>query len=64
MKKHEIASLSEDELKKQLVELKQRFADIRFNKIVEPPQNPMIFKNLRRDIARMKTALHRYQTQK
>jgi large subunit ribosomal protein L29 len=59
MKKYEIAALSGEELKKQIRESEQRLSDIRFNKAIEPPQNPMIFRNLRRDIAKMKSALSR-----
>ncbi len=58
MKKHEIAALSAEEMKKQISELKQRIADIKFNIAFEPPQNPMIIRNMRKDIARMKTRLN------
>ncbi len=58
MKKYEIAALSPEEMKKQIREMKQRIADIKFNMAFEPPQNPMIIRNMRRDIARMKTALN------
>lgn len=58
MKKHEIAALSAEEMKKQIGEMKQRIADMKFNSAFEPLQNPMILRNMRRDIARMKTALN------
>jgi large subunit ribosomal protein L29 len=58
MKKHEIAALSAEEMKKQIGEMKQRIADTKFNLAFEPPQSPMILRNMRRDIARMKTALN------
>jgi large subunit ribosomal protein L29 len=58
MKKYEIAALSAEEMKKQIGELKQRIADIKFNTAFEPPQNPMIIRNMRKDIARMKTRLN------
>ncbi len=58
MKKYEIAALSAEEMKKQIGELKQRIADIKFNIAFEPPQNPMIIRNMRKDIARMKTLLN------
>ncbi len=58
MKKYEIAALSAEEMKKQIGELKQRIADIKFNIAFEPPQNPMIIRNMRKDIARMKTRLN------
>jgi large subunit ribosomal protein L29 len=58
MKKYEIAAMSAEEMKQQIRELKQRIADIKFNMAFEPPQNPMIIRNMRKDIARMKTALN------
>lgn len=64
MKKYEIAALSEEELKKQIRESQQRLADVNFNKVIEPPQNPMIFRNLRRNIAKMKTALRQIELQR
>ncbi|MGB8246672.1 MAG: 50S ribosomal protein L29, partial [Chlorobium sp.] len=39
--------------------LEDRLADINFFKVIELPQNPMVFRNSRRDIARMKTQLHK-----
>lgn len=56
--------MNEDELKTQIVELRRRLHDIRFNKVIEPPQNPMIFRNIKKDIARIKTALAGIQKQK
>jgi|YNPMSStandDraft_2_1061718.scaffolds.fasta_scaffold00284_22 large subunit ribosomal protein L29 len=58
MKKYEIAAMSAEEMKQKIRELKQRIADIKFNMAFEPPQNPMIIRNMRKDIARMKTALN------
>ncbi len=63
MKKYEIAAMNEDELKTQVVELRRRLHDLRFNKVIEPPQNPMIFRNIKKDIARIKTALANVQKQ-
>ncbi|MBF0585859.1 50S ribosomal protein L29 [Prosthecochloris sp. N3] len=57
MKQHEIAALSKDELIANIRELEDRLADMNFYKVIEPPQNPMVFRNSRRDIARMKTRL-------
>ncbi|NTV46661.1 MAG: 50S ribosomal protein L29, partial [Chlorobiales bacterium] len=54
----------EEELKKQIRESQQRLADVNFNKLIEPPQNPMIFRNLRRNIAKMKTALRQIELQR
>ena len=58
MKKYEIAALSKQELIDKLKELENRLADINFFKVIEQPQNPMVFRNSKRDIARMKHRLH------
>ena len=58
MKKYEIAALSKQELTEKLKELEERLADINFFRVIEQPQNPMVFRNSRRDIARMKNRLH------
>jgi large subunit ribosomal protein L29 len=57
MKKHEIAALGKQELLEKIEELQNRLADINFYKAIELPQNPMVFRNSRRDIARMMTRL-------
>ena len=58
MKKYEIAALSKQELTDKLKELEERLADINFFRVIEQPQNPMVFRNSKRDIARMKNRLH------
>ncbi|MEI7824820.1 MAG: 50S ribosomal protein L29 [Chlorobiaceae bacterium] len=58
MKKYEIAALGKQELIDKLKELENRLADINFFKVIEQPQNPMVFRNSKRDIARMKHRLH------
>jgi large subunit ribosomal protein L29 len=57
MKKHEIAALGKQELLVKIEELQNRLADINFYKAIELPQNPMVFRNSKRDIARMMTRL-------
>jgi large subunit ribosomal protein L29 len=59
MKKYEVAAMSRKELIDRISELEDRIADINFFKVIEQPQNPMVFRNSRRDIARMKTQLHK-----
>ncbi len=58
MKKYEIAALSKQELTDKLKELQERLADINFFRVIEQPSNPMVFRNSKRDIARMKNRLH------
>ena len=62
MKKYEIAALNKQELIDRLKELQNRLADINFFKVIEQPQNPMVFRNSKRDIARMKNRLHQLTT--
>jgi len=62
MKKYEIAALKKQELVDRLKELEQRLADINFIRVIEQPQNPMVFRNSRRDIGRMKNRLHQLET--
>ena len=61
MKKQEIAAKSKQELVDSIRELEDRLADLAFYKVIEPPQNPMVFRNSRRDIARMKTRLRQLE---
>ncbi len=63
MKKHEIAAMSRQELLDGIKELEDRLADLKFYKVIEPPQNPMVFRNSRRDIAKMKTRLRQLAMQ-
>ena len=63
MKKHEIAAMNKQELVAKIDELQNRLADINFYKAIELPQNPMVFRNSRRDIARMKTQLRQMELQ-
>lgn len=63
MKNYEIAAMSSKELVEKIDELENRLADINFHKAIEPPQNPMVFRNSKRDIARMKTRLRQMELQ-
>lgn len=63
MKKYEIAAMSRQELVDSIRELEDRLADLKFYKAIEPPQNPMVFRNSRRDIAKMKTRLCQLEMQ-
>jgi large subunit ribosomal protein L29 len=63
MKKHEIAAMGKQELIEKIDELQNRLADINFYKAIELPQNPMVFRNSRREIARMKTQLRKMELQ-
>jgi large subunit ribosomal protein L29 len=55
MKADEIRELSVDELRTRLDELTKERFNLRFRSATESIDNPMRFRTLRRDIARLKT---------
>ncbi|NMC65863.1 MAG: 50S ribosomal protein L29 [Acidobacteria bacterium] len=57
MKIREIRELPADELKQRVTDLKDQVARLRFQKAVGQLDNPMKIRNVRRDIARIKTVL-------
>jgi large subunit ribosomal protein L29 len=57
MKFAEIAGLSEKELKKKSVELRQQLFEARMKNALGQLANPMVIRQARRDIARLQTAL-------
>jgi large subunit ribosomal protein L29 len=62
MKANEIRELSADEAKTRLDELiKERF-NLRFRSATESIDNPMRFRSIRRDIARLQTILREKAT--
>ena len=57
MKIEELHELSVDDLKAKLAELGEEEFRLRFRSATEALENPMRFRGLRRDIARIKTVL-------
>ena len=57
MKPSELQQMSVDELRAKLTELTEERFRLRFRSATEAVENPMRFRGLRRDIARVKTAL-------
>lgn len=57
MKPSELQQLTVDELKTKLTELTEERFRLKFRSATESVENPMRFRSLRRDIARVKTAL-------
>jgi large subunit ribosomal protein L29 len=57
MKPDELKDMSQDELKAKLAELTEERFRLRFRSATESIENPMRFRAIRRDIARIKTAL-------
>ncbi len=57
MKPNEIREMSVDDLRARLEELRTERFNLRFRSATESIENPMRFRSLRRDIARMQTIL-------
>lgn len=53
----EVRELSNDELQAKLVELRAERFNLRFRSATEAIENPMRFRAIRRDIARLETVL-------
>ena len=63
MKMEELKDLSVTELEARLAEFKQEKFSLRFRSATEAIENPMKFRTLRRDIARINTILRSRRTQ-
>ena len=57
MKPDEIREMSAEDLKAKIEELTRERFNLRFRSATESIENPMRFRSLRRDIARMQTIL-------
>ncbi|MAU89057.1 MAG: 50S ribosomal protein L29 [Flavobacteriaceae bacterium] len=57
MKNAEIDKLSIEDIETKIVELVKKLKDLKMNHKVSPIENPIQIKFLRRDIARLKTAI-------
>jgi large subunit ribosomal protein L29 len=57
MKPNELREMSDDDLRSKLEELVAERFNLRFRSATESIENPMRFRALRRDIARIKTVL-------
>jgi large subunit ribosomal protein L29 len=57
MKPNELREMSDDDLRSKLEELVAERFNLRFRSATESIENPMRFRSLRRDIARIKTVL-------
>ncbi len=61
MKMHKIKELTLDELKLQLEDSKEEFANLRFQKALGQLNNPLRIRIVRREISRLKTVYHEYE---
>ncbi len=55
MKMSELRSMSEDDLQKKLVEMKEEISNLTFQHKIRPLENTSTLKKLRKDIARIRT---------
>ncbi|AGF78599.1 LSU ribosomal protein L29P [Desulfocapsa sulfexigens DSM 10523] len=55
MKMSELRSMSEDDLQKKLVEMKEEISNLSFQHKIRPLENTSVLKQLRKDIARINT---------
>jgi large subunit ribosomal protein L29 len=62
VKPNEIRELSVDELKSKIEELTTERFNLRFRSATESIENPMRFRAIRRDIARLQTILREKET--
>lgn len=61
MKMEEIKQLSLEELKIRLQDVKEEWANLRFQLALRQLDNPLKIRSIRRDIARLKTVIHEYE---
>jgi len=57
MKPHEIRELTDDEIRERIAQAQEELFRLRFRSATQPLENPALLRQLRRDIARMKTIL-------
>jgi len=58
MKISEIRNMTIDELNENLAETSKRLSQLKFNNSVQTIENPLEIKNLRRQLAKLKTVLN------
>ncbi|MEG0752232.1 MAG: 50S ribosomal protein L29 [Angelakisella sp.] len=58
MKSTEIRDLSQAELASKLADLKTELFNLRFQHAINQLDNPLQLKNVKKDIARLKTVIH------
>lgn len=61
MKINDVRSLSEAEIQQRIAEEQRDLTDLRFRRAVAGLENPIVLREKRRDIARMKTVLAQRQ---
>jgi large subunit ribosomal protein L29 len=59
----DIRELSDDEIRDRIADAKEELFRLRFRSATQQLENPALVKDLRRDVARMKTILRERETQ-
>jgi large subunit ribosomal protein L29 len=57
MKSERLRELTPEELRHQLRELEEEFFNLRVRRSLQPPDNPLQLRNLRKQLARIKTVM-------
>ena len=60
--KNSFAKLSKDELIAKRDELRRSYLNMRMEKVLGHVENPLQVRNIRRQIARLNTLIHEYET--
>ena len=61
MKMWEMKELSAEELEQRLLDALEEYQNLRFQHAMQQLDNPMRLRDVRRDIARLKTVLHEFE---
>ncbi len=62
MKASDIRELTDDEIKSRITEAQEELFRLRFRSATQQLENPSLIKNLRRDVARLRTILRQRET--
>jgi len=62
MKKKAVLELSLEELKAKLADNKEKLVKVRFDKVIGHVENPLEERVVRREITRINTLIHEYET--
>ena len=58
MKIERLRELTREELEQKRQDVRQELFNLRVRRSLQPPDNPLLFRTLRRELARIKTVLH------
>lgn len=62
MKMEELKQLSLEDLKLRLEDAQEELANLHFRHSTHQLDNPLLIRSVRRDIARLKTVIHEFET--